>query len=174
LLALAELDAESAPVGLDGPLWWRSLAVDLAGGGEVFDVSGHLRREAVAGGVDGRHPFLFDRDLINAVLTTPPRLQFDPVRDRALLRDALRGYIPERVRGRYAKSHFTPLLVEALGGPEGEALAATLAPPDAPIRGFVQAQPLERLLAARDPRMPGGVALQLWRLGMADAWLRTL
>jgi asparagine synthase (glutamine-hydrolysing) len=174
LLVLAGLDEEVAAHRLDGPLWWRSLAADLAGGGEAFDVAGHLRREAVAGGLDGRHPFLFDRDLVATVLANPPRLQFDPVRDRALLRDALRGQIPEQVRTRYAKSHFTPQLTAALAGAEGEALAAALGRPGAPLRAFVRAEPLQRLLARRGPKMPGGVALQLWRLGMVDAWLQSL
>ncbi len=174
LLALCDLDREAAGDRLDGPLWWRSLAADLSGGGEAFDVSGHLRRAAVDGGIDGRHPFLFDRDLVEAILTTPPRLQFDPVRDRALLRDALRGHIPEQVRRRYAKSHFTPLLVAALDGAEGEALATALARPEAPIRAFLQAEPLDRLLARRGTGMGGGAALQLWRVAVADAWLRAL
>jgi asparagine synthase (glutamine-hydrolysing) len=172
LLALADLDAEATGERLDGPLWWRSLAADLVGGGESFDVSGHLRRAAVAGGVDGRHPFLFDRELAEAVLANPPRLQFDPIRDRALLRDALRGQIPERVRSRYAKSHFTPLLVAALDGAEGAVLAAALSRPQAPIRAFLQAEPLDRLLARQGAGLAGGTALQFWRVGVADAWLR--
>jgi asparagine synthase (glutamine-hydrolysing) len=174
LLALADLDGEADEDQLDGPLWWRSLAADLIGGGEPFDVSGHLRRAAVAGGVDGRHPFLFDRELAEAVLANPPRLQFDPVRDRTLLRDALRGRIPEQVRGRHAKSHFTPLLVAALAGTEGDELAAALGRPEAPIRAFLRAEPLDRLLARRGAGMAGGTALQLWRLGVANAWLRGL
>lgn len=174
LSALVELDEGLAVDRLDGPLWWRSLAADLSGGGEVFDVAGHLRREAVAGGVEGRHPFLFDRDLVEAVLVNPPRLQFDPVRDRALLRDALRGYIPEQVRTRYAKSHFTPLLVAALAGADGEALATALGRPEAPVQAFLRPEALARLLARRGAKMHGGTALQLWRVGVADAWLRAL
>jgi asparagine synthase (glutamine-hydrolysing) len=174
LRALAELDGEDPAAGLEGPGWWRGLAADLTAGGEAFDVAGHLRREAVDGGIEGRHPFLFDRGLVEAVLRNPPGLQFDPVRDRALLRDGLRGLIPEQVRGRYAKSHFTPLLVAALAAEEGELMARSLARPEAPIRAFVQPGALDRLLARRGAAMAGGTALALWRVGVADAWLRSL
>ena len=174
LLALADLDDRALEDELDGPLWWRALAASLSGGGEAFDVSGHMRRTAVDSGIDGRHPFLFDRDLVEAVLAIPPRLQFDSVRDRALLRDALRDRIPEQVRSRYSKSHFTPLLVGALAGADGERLAAALARPEAPIRGFVVPAALDRLLERRRSAVPDGIVLQLWRVGMADAWLRAL
>ncbi len=173
-LALAELDERGGEADLDGPLWWRALAADLSAGGEAFDVAGHLRRAAVDSGVDGRHPFLFDRGLVEAVLANPPQLQFDPTRDRALLRDALRGRIPEQVRGRYAKSHFTPLLVAALTGADGETLAGALSDPAAPIRGFVRPEALNRLLGGRKGEMSGAQALRLWRVGIADAWLRAL
>ncbi len=172
-LQLAELDLEAA-AGLEGPVWWRWLAAELCGGGEVFDIAGHLRRAAIDGGVDGRHPFLFDRELVEAVLATPPQLQFDPVRDRALLRDALKGRIPEQVRTRHSKSHFTPLVAAALGSHEGETLAAALGSPQAPVRAFLEAEPLALLVARRGVGMAGGPALQLWRVGVADAWLRSL
>jgi asparagine synthase (glutamine-hydrolysing) len=174
LLGLAEFDDRAAERQLDGPLWWRSLAADLGGGGEAFDVAGHMRRSAVDAGVDGCHPFLFDRDLVETVLSTPPRLQFDPVRDRALLRDALRGRIPEQVRTRYAKSHFTPLLVGALAGADGERLAGALAAPRAPIRDFLRPGALEPLLAGRGEGMPAALALRVWRVGIANEWLKAL
>jgi asparagine synthase (glutamine-hydrolysing) len=174
LLALAEIDPSPSAAGLDGPRWWRSLAADLAAGGEAFDVSAQLRRQAVAGGVDGRHPFLFDRDLVEAVLASPPQLQFDPVRDRALLREGLRGRIPEQVRGRYAKSRFTPLLVGALAGAEGEWAAGLLADREAPIRAYLRESSLELLLARRGTRTSPAEALRLWRVIAADAWLRSL
>ncbi len=169
-LALAALD-DAERRRLDGPFWWRGLAATLTGG-DAFDVSGHLRREAVGEEMDRRHPFLFDRDLVDAVLANPPQLQFDPVRDRALLRDALQGYIPEAVRTRHSKSHFTPLLVEALVGSEADFLRRDLARSDAPVRSFLHSESLDRLL---DPTRAGGpkmAALRLWRVGMVDIWLR--
>ena len=143
-------------------------------GGEAFDVAGHLRREAVDGGIDGRHPFLFDQGLVEQVLRTPPALQFDPVRDRALLRDGLRGLIPEQVRGRYAKSHFNAAAGRGPGGGGGRSDRAALGAPGAPIRAYVRPEALDRLLERRDAEMAGGTALQLWRVGVANAWLEAL
>ena len=42
-----------------------------------------------------RHPLLHDLQLIETVLRLPPRAQFDAIRDRPLLREALNGLIPE-------------------------------------------------------------------------------
>ena len=156
---------------LDGPMWWRSLADQLINGGELHDVSAHLRRESIAAGVDQRHPFSHDLDLVLAVLTNPPQLQFDPLRDRALLRDALTGHIPEAVRTRHAKSYFTPLLLTALVN-EGGILADDLARRDAPIRAYLRGDGLDRLVEPRARGISTQQARRLWQVGIANAWLR--
>jgi asparagine synthase (glutamine-hydrolysing) len=172
--ALLELGEDNDPHarGLDGPLWWRGLAEDLTGAGETLGVSGHLRREAIDERIDRRHPFLFDLDLLTTVLANPPRLQFE-VRDRALLRDALAGHIPEVVRTRPEKSFFTDLLAAGLAA-DGALLAEGPARGDAPVRAFVRAEPLEQLL--REGPDPHGIraARRLWQVGLADVWLRAL
>ncbi len=172
LKMLAELPDQSSASGLGGPLWWRSLAHDLTSGREALGVSAHLRRGEVTDGVDRRHPFLFDRDLVEVALTTPPQLQFDPIRDRVLLREALAGRIPEQVRGNYSKSDFTPLLVAALAGRDGILLEAALSSPDAPVREFLRDGALDRLLRGEAGARPKRDTFQLWQVGMADAWLR--
>jgi asparagine synthase (glutamine-hydrolysing) len=171
--ALLELADGRQARGLDGPLWWRALAQDLTQAGEALGVSSHLRRESIDERIDRRHPFLFDLDLMRTVLADPPEMQFDPVRDRALLRDALAGHIPEAVRTRYAKSFFTALLPAGLAT-EGALLAAGPARGDAPVRAFVRAEALEALLrGGPDPR-DTRAARRLWHVGLADAWLRSL
>lgn len=171
-LAIADGDERSAWRALDGPRWWCALAAELSGGGDELDAAGQLRRESIDAGIDRRHPLLFDLDLVSAVLANPPQLQFDPIRDRSLLRDALAGYIPEQVRGRYSKSHFTPLLAAALSGPDGDLLLGPLSRPAAPVRSFVRPEPLDRLLERRGT-IPQKRAMVLWRIGMVDAWLRS-
>jgi asparagine synthase (glutamine-hydrolysing) len=172
-LALLRLGDDLPASGLDGPLWWRALAEDLTGGGETLGVSAHLRRESIDERIDRRHPFLFDLDLLRTVLADPPRMQFDPVRDRALLRDALAGHIPEAVRTRHAKSFFTGLLAAGLAT-DGALLADGPARADAPVRAFVRAEPLEQILRAEaDPR-DNRAARRLWHVGLADVWLRAL
>ncbi len=158
---------------LDGPLWWRALATELTDTGETLGASSHLRRESGDERIDRRNPFLFDLELLQTVLAQPPELQFDPARDRALLRDGLLGHIPESVRTRHAKSFFTDLLAAGLAA-DGALLAAGPARGDAPVRAFVRGEPLEALLrGAADPR---GVraARRLWQVGLADVWLRAL
>jgi asparagine synthase (glutamine-hydrolysing) len=172
-LAIADEDERSAWRALEGPHWWRALAADLIGGGDELEVAGQLRRESIDGGIDRRHPLLFDLDLVCVVLANPPQLQFDPIRDRSLLRDALAGYIPEQVRGRYAKSYFTPLLAAALSGPDRGSLAGPLLEPAAPVRSFMRAEALDSILAQSGP-IPPARAMSLWRIAMVDAWLRSV
>jgi asparagine synthase (glutamine-hydrolysing) len=170
-MAIAGQDERSAWRGLDGPCWWRALAADLTGGGDELDIAGQLRRESIDDGIDRRHPLLFDLDLVSAVLSQPPQAQFDPIRDRSLLRDALAGYIPEQVRGRYSKSRFTPLLSAALSGGDRDLLVGALSQSAAPVRSFVRGEPLDRLLSWRGEIGPTQ-AMSLWRIAMIDAWLR--
>jgi asparagine synthase (glutamine-hydrolysing) len=168
---VAELAGSPAREELDGPLWWRGLADNLINGDEALDASAHLLREAVDGGVGRGHPFMYDVELVRTVLTIPPALQFEPLRDRALLRDALAGRIPETVRTRHSKSFFTPLLVDALAA-EGDVLARRLAAADAPVRDYVSAAALDRLLAPVATGSATQHARQLWQVAIADTWLR--
>ncbi len=169
--ALAAIDDRAGWRALAGPLWWRAHADGLVNDADALDAHGHLRRQALDGGVEYAHPFLHDPQLVEAALAIPPRLQFDPRRDRPLLRDALAGLVPEQVRTRTAKSYFTSLSTSALWGPDGAALARRLARADAPIRAYVRADALERLLERRSaPPTPAAAAL-LWRVATTDAWL---
>jgi asparagine synthase (glutamine-hydrolysing) len=170
LVVLAGLEDESDSDRLEGPYWWRALAAELTQRCDTLGMASHFHREALAEKIEGSHPFLFDRDLVDSVLANPPHLQFDPDRDRPLLRDALAGQIPEEVRSRHAKSYFTPLLSAALAGPDGNRLFSALARADAPIRSFLRTDYLDRLLE----RGAGDVtiAARLWRIGMVDTWLR--
>lgn len=172
LLALVKLEDDSRPPTLDGPMWWRELAATLTRPGETLGVSAHLRREAVDERIDRRHPFLFDLDLLAIVLTTPPRMQFE-VRDRALIRDGLSSHIPEIVRTRCEKSYFNSMLSTGLST-DGPLLTEGLFHPDAPVRAFVRSQALQTLLREGPTPSNGRTASRLWRVGLADAWLRSL
>jgi asparagine synthase (glutamine-hydrolysing) len=171
--ALQELADEQTVPRLDGPLWWRSLADNLTRTGEVLNVSAQLRREAVDKQIDGRHPFLFDLDLLQTALAIPPQLQFYGGRDRALLRDALSGYIPEAIRTRYAKSFFTELLSAGLAA-DGPLLVDGASRRDAPVRAFVRTEALDELLRADADLSPVRTARRFWHVGLADVWLRAL
>jgi asparagine synthetase B (glutamine-hydrolysing) len=172
-VALSELErARQARDRLDGPLWWQGLAQRLAGAGEALGVSAHLRREAVDERIDRRHPFLFDLELLAAVLQSPPQPLFD-VRDRALLRDGLIGHVPETVRTRHEKSFFNSLLDTGLAA-DGGLLSAGPSQKDAPVRAFVRGERLRALLAQAPSPPDGAGARRLWQVGLADVWLRSL
>jgi len=168
--ALAALREEAAERPGEGPVWWRMQAHALIGMREELDMAGHFAREAADAGLAIRHPLLHDLDLVETALALPPEAQFDASRDRPLLRDALRGLIPEEVRTRHAKSHFTELVLAGIGREEGE-LIEPLRRPDAPLRGYVGAAALERWLALTPADRPLLGAGLLWRLAIANRWL---
>jgi len=171
--ALHELELAARGPALAGPSWWRGLVEDLVDRDRTLDVAGQLRRESLDAGIERRHPFMFDLELLLTVLRNPPELQFDPRRDRALLRDALAGVVPEAVRTRHAKSFFTGLLAAGLAL-DGPLLAEGPARADAPVREFVRAEPLARLLARAGDPQDVRSARRVWHVGLADAWLRCL
>jgi asparagine synthetase B (glutamine-hydrolysing) len=156
-----------------GPLWWRSLVDELLDGRERFDANGELARDALDAGLDRRHPFLHDARLVEAVLTIPPEHQFDPVRDRPLLRDGLLGAVPEAVRTRHVKTFFTDITTRPLAGREGAELLERLASPAAPIREYVRAEGLAGLAAISTTEGPTRrrLAGSLFRAASVDAWL---
>jgi asparagine synthase (glutamine-hydrolysing) len=167
----AEIEPDRAPA--EGPLWWRRRAAGLTDV-DALGVAAQLRREEVDGGVERRHPFLFDLELVEAVLRLPPELGFDPTRDRPLLRDALAGHVPETVRRRTVKARFNSLPAQALAEDEGARLLAALAEPGASVRAYVSGPALDRLLAEPASARSGARGLQLWRVAIADLWLRSL
>ena len=171
--ALTELRLAGQEDRRDGPLWWRYQVQSMIDDRDHIDMGAHFRREAIDAGIDIRHPLLYDLPLIETVLRLPPDAQFDPVRDRPLLRDALRGLIPETVRTRYDKSHFTTLVLAGMRAEEAN-LIGPLRRADAPVRAYVAQEPLERKLGvAPDGRSLLGAG-SLWRVAIANQWLAFL
>jgi asparagine synthase (glutamine-hydrolysing) len=168
--ALIDLHAANKEDRRDGPSWWRFQAETLIDMRDLLDMGGHFRREAEEEAIAWRHPLLFDLQLIEAALRLPPEAQFDPVRDRPLLRDALAGLIPEAVRTRNVKSHFTPLVLAGIRGDEVE-LIEPLRRTDAPIRDYVRAAALDRKICVAPDDRSMLSASPLWRVAIANRWL---
>jgi asparagine synthase (glutamine-hydrolysing) len=154
----------------DGPHWWQTHAHELIDMREQLDMAGHFRRETIDAGIAIRHPLLHDLPLIETALRIPPAAQFAAERNRPLLRDALRGQIPEQVRTRRVKSHFTDLVLGGMHAGEAE-LIEPLRRADAPLRAYVGAAALERWLALAPEDRPLLGAGPLWRLAIANRWL---
>lgn len=171
--ALAELATESEAGRREGPLWWAQKAESVLDVRELSDVPGHFSREAADACLPLRHPFTDDLRLIEAVMRIPPQMQFDPVRDRPVLRDAMIGLIPEAVRTRYAKSHFNSLMLAGMHADE-EGLIAPLRRASAPIRSCVAPAAVEKLTEVPPhERSITGVGA-LWNVAIANRWLLSL
>jgi asparagine synthase (glutamine-hydrolysing) len=168
--ALADLLTSSQDDQRHGPTWWRVHAQSLIDDRDDMDMAGHFRREASDDGIERRHPFLWDLGLIETVLRLPPRAQFDPIRDRPLLREALTGLIPEAVRTRYAKSHFSSLVLAGIQADE-PGLIDLLRRADAPIRAYVASDGLERRIETPSSQRSLYGAVSLWRVAIANRWL---
>lgn len=168
--ALAERWTEAGRDRREGPAWWCHQARSLIDMRDLLDMGSHFQREAVDEHIDVRHPFLYDLALVEAALRLPPRAQFDPIRDRPLLRDGLSGLIPEAIRTRHAKSHFTPLVLAGIRAEETD-LIEPLRRADAPVRAYVASRALERKIEVPpDARSMLGAG-SLWLLAIANRWL---
>lgn len=167
---LFDLSIASRENRRDGPMWWRFQAEGLIDDRDLIDMGAHFRREAADAALNMRHPLLHDLQLIETALRLPPQAQFDPARDRPLLREGLTGLIPETVRTRHEKSHFTPLVLAGIRADEAS-LVEPLRRANAPIRAYVAGGPLDRKIGvAPDDRSMLGAA-SLWRVAIANRWL---
>lgn len=160
---------------LDGPRWWAWLADTLTAGRERMGVYDHLRRKLASDGLTGAHPLLDDLRLIELVLRLSPELAYDEDLDRPVLRESMRGLVPEPIRLRRTKSVFNTLLVDALSGPDRAQLRSLLELRDAEIRAYVTDSRLRDVVdgpIAHDH--PYLWARSAWRLASTELWLRSL
>jgi asparagine synthase (glutamine-hydrolysing) len=137
-------------------------------------VQDHLRRTADTAGVRAAHPLL-DVDLIELVLSLRPELTFHPELDRALVRHALRGLVPDAVRLRRDKVSFNALLLDAIRDREFAAFGAMLDRSDLELACIADADGVRALWRDGPERHAhGGWAwsVEVWRAFAAETWLR--
>jgi asparagine synthase (glutamine-hydrolysing) len=172
---VASEDSAFAWKELTGPRWWAYIVELVTRGPGPSAVYEQARRRARAVGICARHPMV-DIDVIELVLRLNPELAFDPRFDRALLREAISGLVPDEVRLRRRKSNFDALFHRILAGSELPVVRALLAPASCELRAFVDVDALHAELLERDPRSAGGSlarwAARVWRLVTAECWLR--
>jgi asparagine synthase (glutamine-hydrolysing) len=174
--ALIDSDDPHAWMAMDGPRWWSNVAHGLTKGIEQRGIFEHQRLRATAAGLRARHPLL-DLDLLELVLSLPPELSFDRERDRPLLRQALRGLLPETVRMRAGKAWFDSLVIDSLAGADAGPLRALLCERGAELAAYVDMERVSSMVCDGPP--PHGTArfqwMHLtWRLLSAECWLRAL
>jgi hypothetical protein len=157
---------------LDGPRWWANLAFEFTEG--RVQMSGHdfLRHKSALAGVEGRHPYLEDVDLVSTMLGIPSEASYDDTFDRPLLRRAVEGLVPDSVRLRPEKSYFNALFEEVLTSTDRVALLELLAD-GAHVGRYVRLELLRGWILAPSTR-PANWRWIVWRAAMAECWLRTL
>ncbi len=161
-----------------GPLWARHLVHSLTSEREALDAHGYLRRRAAGAGLEARHPFMEDVELLELAASIDPELVFDGYRDRPLLRDAMAGRIPDALRLRQGKSYFSPVVYDAVAARDLALLREILGAPGAEAHRWLDPRRLARELAdPRPDRHPRGRfvwAMELFRAGALECWLRSL
>lgn len=156
---------------LPGPRWWSYLADVLTGGRERAGAHDFLRHMFADAQLRGSHPLLEDVDLVELVLTLPPELAFHERLDRPLFREALAGLLPDAIRLRADKSYFNTLLADAVHVEDDPAIRRLLGP-DALVGRYVRLDVVDDLRAIPPPRRGGRETSLLWRLAVAECWLR--
>jgi asparagine synthase (glutamine-hydrolysing) len=76
--------------------------------------------------LEQRHPF-YDRRVVEFALALPDEQRWRRDQTKVILRQSMRGFLPERVRERLGKAEFSHVFVRALQAQGGERLFASLA-----------------------------------------------
>ncbi len=135
----------AAPRG--GSLFAHQVASELEG------LSGMLERGPFQEGIEMRYPFLH-RPLVEHSLRLPPAMRVRPGAGKHVLREAMRGILPEEIRTRRGKGGIDARLLWALHR-ERARLDHLLRDPEIARRGWVRADDLR---AATEQARQGEVA----------------
>lgn len=126
---------------------------------------------AAYAGIELRSPF-FDRRVVELALQLPQRLMCWRGSDRIIVRQSLRGILPESVRLRRGKSDFGDLIDRGLHR-ERHRIERLLEAPVVENLGFLSAAPLRRAFEGYWHGLPADYR-ELLRPLYVEAWLREL
>jgi asparagine synthase (glutamine-hydrolysing) len=134
------------------------------------------RAERIAGGfgLDVRSP-LFDRALTEASFTFPARHKLAGVCEKAVLKQALSGRLPDEIVWREKSGMCVPTSHWVLG-PLREIVEEVLGPRSISARGLFRADYVTSLRVGRDQAnelRPRRIGEKLWALLMLELWLRS-
>jgi asparagine synthase (glutamine-hydrolysing) len=166
----AALEASRRPPR-QGPRWWSALVNTLI---ERRTAGAHdyLRQMLAWEGLEGGHPFLDDRDLVELVLAAPPENAVPDGRDRPLLRRAATGLTPDAVRLRPDKSFFDSVFYGAIRDVDAEAIASVLGAERAELDAVVRRESRRGLLEIAPTERTMVWTWRAWRVTLAEIWLR--
>jgi asparagine synthase (glutamine-hydrolysing) len=155
-----------------GPRWWALLADGITRNHARLGLFDEMRTSVGRHGLDYRHPLL-DFDLVDLALRLPPELSFEPAFNRPLMREAMRGSLPEEVRTRPTKTNFVALALTALLE-DMPTIKRVLSAPDAEINRYADQRIVGSLVEGEltEGKFNGAWLDRVWRLFMAECWLR--
>jgi asparagine synthase (glutamine-hydrolysing) len=128
-------------------------------------------RTAAAMGVEVRHPFL-DRRLVEFVLAIPGEQLFRLDGSKNLLRRAMAGLLPERIRQRERKTSFTPFLDFMVWNRSMDEVQDILRSPLSADLGIVDGGLLRSAFLAFVHRGTDELRRALWCAITLEIWLR--
>ena len=152
-----ERDGYSCRCVLDG---WSTLGVRFE------------RTAAARAGIDLRWPYR-DRRLLQFVASLPAHLLFRPGQSKWILREAMRGALPETVRRRRWASSLGGLVARGVGEQERGKVLDILGTPGAPWPRFVRREWMEATLRSwMTSDQEGAGAVVPWQCLTLEVWLR--
>jgi len=165
------LEASLAPVLADAR--YRNFVTRLMAVNVVFKGGHHIlpKVDAVSApfGVLPRSP-LFDRAVVETAFAIPPQLKLRGSVEKYLLKEAVRDLLPAAILERPKSGMLVPVEGWFQGPLLGEARARLLDRPT--LRGLVERDYLERLLAGRLRGLRPRRGAKIWLLVTLEAWLR--
>jgi len=149
---------------------WPILSPMMQSSFEVLD-----KASAVAG-VEARYPF-FDVRLVAYCVGLPSSEKLRFGQTRSILRRALKGVLPDKVRLRQTKTSFHLEIVAGLRNHHEDILEEMKCDPHNILAPYVNVPALHSLidqLKYKGPEFDGGDAIFLWRLGSFYIWRKSL
>jgi len=131
----------------------------------------NLDSACMAASVEARVPFL-DREVYGLARTLPPHVKMRGLTEKFVLREAMRGVLPEAVRTREKHGMTTPT-AEWLLEPLPERLETLLSPPAFERHGLFRPDRVQRLVAEYRANgvVDGNRAMLIWRVLSLQLWL---
>lgn len=127
-------------------------------------------RNSMAHSREVRLPFC-DHRVAELAFTLPPHLLMGETQTKRLIRESLRGILPEAIRCRWNKRGFRPPQEQWLAGPMLPAMRETLESPEFTGRGLWRVK-WWRSVLDRFQSGESGLAWVLWRPFVTEAWFR--
>ena len=128
-------------------------------------------RTAAPWGIDVRHPFL-DIRLIEYILAIPGEQTFQLSTTKPLLRRALAGMLPEKIRTRVGKTRFGPFLDSCLRKTAASEILDILESPHSAELGIVDGKRLKSSYLDFLDGANGGARRALWYAISLEIWLK--